>query len=254
MNGQFTDKVVVISGASRGLGEALTLAFAERGASLAFFSRNRPSIERLSGRLDTLRAKYIAHAFDVRDEAAIESFVSAIRDRFGRIDVLINNASIIGERAEIATLSIERWKEVIDVNVTGTFILTKHCLPLLKSKHETSIINVSSSVGIRGSKRWGAYAVSKFGLEGFTQVLAEEVKPDHIRVNSVDPGPMATEMRRQAYPTENISRLKKPEEVLDVFLYLASDQSEKITGQRFEAQSFRFSSWSTFLSSSADRL
>jgi NAD(P)-dependent dehydrogenase (short-subunit alcohol dehydrogenase family) len=109
---------------------------------------------------------------------------------------------------------------------------------MLKQK-SGSIINVSSSVGKKGRERWGAYAASKFALEGFTQTLAEEVKNKGVRVNSVNPGPMDTDMRHAAYPDEDRSKLKSPSEVLDVFVFLASDRSRSITGQYFDAQDFQ---------------
>ncbi|MDI6780445.1 MAG: SDR family NAD(P)-dependent oxidoreductase [Bacteroidota bacterium] len=183
--------------------------------------------------LQKLKAQVISAAFDLRNEKSVAEFVENITATFGRIDVLINNASVLGSRVPIDSYPVGIWRDVVDVNVNGTFILTKHALPLMIQQKSGSIINVSSSVGRKGRRNWGAYAVSKFAIEGFTQTLAEEVKDFGIRVNSLNPGAMATDMRLEAYPDEDQSKLKKPEEILDIFFYLASDESKEITGQAY---------------------
>jgi NAD(P)-dependent dehydrogenase (short-subunit alcohol dehydrogenase family) len=144
----------------------------------------------------------------------------------------------LGPRVDILEWTKPTWDRVIDVNVNGLFSVTKAFLPSMVSQRAGSIINVSSSVGRVGKRLWGAYATSKFALEGFTQVLADEVRGAGIRVNSVNPGAMDTEMRHAAYPDEDRSKLKSPSEVTDVFVYLASDKSRGTTGQCFDAQEF----------------
>lgn len=232
-NLNFKDKVVLISGASRGLGKALAFGFAERNASLCICARHGLLLDNVRTGLQKLNAQVISAAFDLRNEKSVAEFVENITATFGRIDVLINNASILGSRVPIDSYPIGIWRDVVDVNVNGTFILTKHALPLMIQQKSGSIINISSSVGRKGRRNWGAYAVSKFAIEGFTQTLAEEVKDFGIRVNSLNPGAMATDMRREAYPDEDQSKLKKPEEILDIFFYLASDESKEITGQAY---------------------
>jgi NAD(P)-dependent dehydrogenase (short-subunit alcohol dehydrogenase family) len=125
---------------------------------------------------------------------------------------------------------------VIRVNLNGVFFLTHHVVKRMIAQHHGSIINVSSGVGRVGRARWGAYAVSKFGLEGLTQVLADEVKEFNVRVNSVNPGPTRTEMRAKAYPEEDPLTLPTPEQITPIFVHLASAQSENLTGQMLEAQ------------------
>jgi NAD(P)-dependent dehydrogenase (short-subunit alcohol dehydrogenase family) len=180
----------------------------------------------------------LVHQCDVSRELEAHGFIEAVFRKFGRIDVLINNASILGQRSLIEHLPSPVWEEVISVNLNGTFYLSKAVIPMMKELRTGSIINVSSSVGRRGRKTWGAYAVSKFGIEGLTQILAEELKPHNIRVNAVNPGAMATVMRAEAFPSEDPMTLRRPAEVLDVFRFLASDESLNVTGQSFDAQEF----------------
>ena len=129
-----------------------------------------------------------------------------------------------------------QWEEVIRVNLHGVFLLSQQVVKRMIAQRHGSIINVSSGVGRVGRARWGAYAVSKFGLEGLTQVLADEVKEFGIRVNSVNPGPTRTEMRAEAYPEEDPLTLPTPEQITPIFVHLASAQSENVTGQMLEAQ------------------
>ena len=125
------------------------------------------------------------------------------------------------------------------VNLTGVFFVTKEVLQIMIPRRQGSIINVSSGVGRVGKARWGAYAVSKFGLEGFTQMLAEEVNEFDIRVNAVNPGPTRTEMRAEAYPEENPMTLPTPDEITEVFSYLASDESLAVTGKSLDARDWK---------------
>ena len=232
------DKVVVISGASRGLGKTLALAFAEQGSSLGVCTRDKARLSSLEQQLKKLNCPHVAQIVDISNDEAVNKFIQSIASTFGRIDVLINNASLLGPRIDIASYPTHAWDEVMSVNINGAFYLIKHTLKIMLAQNEGSIINVTSSVGRAGRRKWGAYSASKFALEGLTEVLSDELRDTGIRVNSVNPGPIATDMRREAYPKEDQSKLKKPEEILDVFFYLASDESKSISGQKFDAQSF----------------
>ena len=233
-----SDSVVVISGASRGLGKALAFGFADRGAALGVCSRDKSRLQRVEQELKRMRTPYVAEILDIRNDKAVDVFVGRVAGTFGRIDVLINNASILGARSDIASYPVHAWDEVMAVNINGAFYLAKRILKIMLAQNEGSIINVSSSIGRKGRRQWGAYAASKFALEGLTEVLADELGGTGIRVNSVNPGAMATDMRRAAYPDEDQTELKRPEEILEVFYYLASDDSKAINGQRFDAQNF----------------
>ena len=231
------DKVVMITGASRGLGRALTLAFAEEGANLVINSRNSDSLDPVVKEAEDAGAEVLAVAADVSVQADVERLVNAAVDRFGRIDVLVNNAGLLGPRVPIVEYPEDEWRKVLEANLTGPFLLAKALI--LHMPEGGSIINVTSGVSIQGRARWGAYSVSKFGMEGFTQILSAELEERGIRANSVDPGGMRTEMRAAAYPDEDPNTLVTPEENTDVFLYLASDESRDVTGERFKAQEFQ---------------
>jgi NAD(P)-dependent dehydrogenase (short-subunit alcohol dehydrogenase family) len=234
------DKVAVITGASRGLGRALAVAFASEGALISICSRSN-DIFYIADQIKSSCSKCHVGKVDVSDYEAVKEFIEEVHKRFGRIDILVNNAGILGVRTTIVDYPIDEWRKVIDVNLNGVFYVTREVLRYMIPQGNGSIIMVSSSVGRVGRARWGAYSVSKFGVEGLTQILADELKAYGIRVNSVNPGPIATEMRKQAYPDEDPKKLKRPEDIVDVFIYLASDESKDVTGMQFDAQNFKLS-------------
>ena len=229
------EKRIVITGGSKGLGRALADRFAGEGARLALCSRDYEELNRVALDLAVHGHPPLYASCDIADAEQVRRFTELVLSEFGSIDVLVNNASVLGQRIEIADWTRSAWERVIDVNVNGLFAVTKAFLPSMIRQRAGSIINVTSSVGKKGRARWGAYAVSKFALEGFTQVLADEVRYHGIRVNSVNPGALDTDMRHAAYPDEDRSTLKKPAEVTDVFVFLASDRSRGTTGEYFDA-------------------
>lgn len=234
------DKVAIITGASRGLGKAIAQSFAREGAFISICSRT-DDIFAVADQIKSNCSKCYAGKLDVSDYNAVKEFVDEVYKRFGRIDILVNNAAILGVRESIANYPIDEWEKVLSVNLNGVFYFTHEVLKYMIPQGNGSIIMVSSSVGRKGKAKWGAYAVSKFGVEALVQILADELKDTRIRVNSVNPGPLATKMRKQAYPSEDQSKLKKPEEITDVFVFLASDESIGITGYQFDAQDFKLS-------------
>jgi NAD(P)-dependent dehydrogenase (short-subunit alcohol dehydrogenase family) len=230
-------KVVMITGASRGLGRALAQAYAKEGAMLIINSRSEESIHPVAEEAESSGAEVLALAADVSRGAEVQKLVNAAIQRFGRLDVLVNNAGLLGPRVPIEEYPEDEWRRVLDANLTAPFLLSKAVIPHMPEGG--SIINVTSGVSIEGRAHWGAYSVSKFGVEGLTQILAAELKERGIRANSVDPGGMRTEMRAAAYPDEDPTTRITPEENTDVFLYLASDESKEVTGERFKAQEFQ---------------
>ena len=231
------DKVVMITGASQGLGKALALAFAQEGANLVVNSRNADSLDPVAEEVKGAGTEVLAIPGDVSRRTHVEQLVEAAVERFGRVDVLVNNAGLLGPRVPIEEYPEDEWRKVLEANLTGPFLLARAVLPHMPEGG--SIVNVTSGVSIEGRPRWGAYSVSKFGVEGLTQILAVELEERGIRVNSVDPGGMRTEMRAAAYPDEAPTTKITPEENTDVFLYLASDESKGVTGERFKAQEFQ---------------
>lgn len=233
-------KVVMITGASKGLGRALTLAFAKRGAILAISARREAPLLAVKEEAEALgAAEVLAIQADMSVPRDIERFVATSEAAFGQIDVLINNAAILGPSPMPYLLDYpeEDFAEVLRVNTLGPFLVTKRVLPGMLQRADGSVINVSSAAGYTGYAGWGAYGVSKFALEGVTETWADEIAGTGVRVNMVDPGSMDTDMMAKADPDPDYD-LADPQDVVDVFLYLASDQAKEVNGQRFEAQQF----------------
>jgi NAD(P)-dependent dehydrogenase (short-subunit alcohol dehydrogenase family) len=229
-------KVALVTGASQGLGRALALAYAREGASLVVNSRSEDGIRPVAGEVEGLGAEVLAVAADVSRAEDARTLVEQAVGRFGGIDVLVNNAGLLGPRVAIEEYPEEEWRRVIDANLTGSYLVTKATIPHLREG--ASIINVVSGVSVEGRAEWGAYSVSKFGVEGLSQILAAELEGRGVRSNAVDPGGMRTDMRAAAYPEEDPQTRITPEENTAVFVYLASDESKGVTGRRFKAQEF----------------
>jgi NAD(P)-dependent dehydrogenase (short-subunit alcohol dehydrogenase family) len=232
------NNVALITGATRGIGKAVAAAYVREGARVFICARNQQEVAATvrEFRYDSTDAHVDGCAGDVGKETDVCRIVDAVVERFQTIDTLVNNASLLGPRVALVEYPFRQWEEVIRVNLHGVFLLSQQVVKRMIVQRHGSIINVSSGVGRVGRARWGAYAVSKFGLEGLTQVLADEVKEFGIRVNSVNPGPTRTEMRAEAYPEEDPLTLPTPEQITPIFVHLASAQSENLTGQMLEAQ------------------
>jgi NAD(P)-dependent dehydrogenase (short-subunit alcohol dehydrogenase family) len=235
-NALLKDKVALITGASQGLGRALALAFAREGARVVVNARSEDSVRPVAGEIEDVGGEVLAVAADVSKGADVERLVGESVERLGKIDVLVNNAGLLGPRVAIEDYPEDEWRRIIDANLTGPFLVSKAAIPYLSEG--ASIINVVSGVSVEGRAEWGAYSVSKFGLEGLNQILAAELAERGVRVNAVDPGGMRTDMRAAAYPEEDPQTRITPEENTAVFLYLASDESRDVTGERFKAQEF----------------
>ena len=231
-------KVALVTGGSRGIGRAVAAAYAREGAEVVVTARDRGFLEATVEEIGRAGGRVVPLEVDVADWHRIKDLAEEINRRFGRLHILVNNASLLGPRVPIQEYPEEEWEAVISVNLNGPFFVTKACLPLMTAAGEGSIINVSSGVGRMGKPHWGAYAASKFGLEGLTQVLAGELKPLQIRVNAVNPGGTRTAMRAAAYPEEDPLTLPTPDQITPVFVYLASDASRDVTGQSLEARDF----------------
>jgi NAD(P)-dependent dehydrogenase (short-subunit alcohol dehydrogenase family) len=235
---KLVDNVALITGATRGIGKAVALAYAREGARVFICARNEQEVAATVRELrsELTGAEIDGCAGDVGAEPDTRRIVDAAVKKFGTVHTLVNNASLLGPRSAVAEYPVAQWEEVIRVNLNGVFLVSQHVAKRMTAEHQGSIINVSSGVGRIGRAYWGAYSVSKFGVEGLTQVLADEVKEFGVRVNSVNPGPTRTAMRAQAYPEEDPRTLPAPEDVTPIFVYLASAESIDVTGQSLEAR------------------
>jgi len=228
-------KTALITGGSKGIGKGIAEAYLKQGAEVIICGRNEVSLIAAGDELKEFgQINYVV--CDITKLAEVKKLASQIEAIKEKLDILVNNASILGARSPIITYPEDIWEEVIHVNLNAQFFVTKALLPLLLKSDNASIINVSSSVGRKGKREWGAYAASKFGMEALTQVLADEMDSTNVRVNSVNPGGTRTDMRAGAYPDEDPNTLPTPLDISPVFVYLASDESINISGQEFTAR------------------
>ena len=232
-------KSALVTGGSRGIGKAIAAAYAQEGAQVLICGRNEADLDHAAEEMRRSGGLVYGVAGDIGEPHDAKRIVGAALERFGAIDVLANNASLLGPRVPIAEYPYAPWREVMRVNVDGVFLITREVLQSMIPRRHGSIINVTSGVGRVGRARWGAYSASKFALEGFTQTLAEEVNDSEIRVNSLNPGPTRTAMRAAAYPDEDPLTLPQPHEIMKAFVYLASDESRGVTGKSYDAQDWR---------------
>jgi len=234
------DRIILVTGASDGIGRALALEAARLGAQVVLHGRNIAKLEKVYDQIEAIdgAARPSIAVLDLASANA-ESYTtlaSSLEDEFGRLDGLVHNASILGERFAIEQYDAVLWQRVMHVNVTSAFALTQVLLPLLKKSEDASIIFTSSGVGRTGKAFWGAYAVSKFATEGLSQVLAAEHQHSVLRVNCINPGATRTNMRLAAYPAEDREVLKQPQEILAPYVYLLGADSKGVTGESFDAQ------------------
>lgn len=245
---EFTNKTVIITGASQGIGEAIALGFANEGANVVLASRNTKLLNEVANKIND-KKRVLVIKTNVAKVFDIENLVKKTAERFGTIDILVNNAGI-DEPKKIEDVTSEHLDKIWDVNVKGVIFCSKAVVPYMKKKKYGKIINISSICGKDGNAFHTAYVTSKFAVIGFTQTLADELISFGINVNAICPGPIETEIFREffkVYPKmtgktakqqkeEMINKTMKkalgmPEDVANLSLFLASDKSKNIVGQ-----------------------
>ena len=233
-------RVILITGAGSGLGRALAVEGARAGATVILSGRNGAKLERVYDEIETMGAPRPAIAvLDLAAATAVEydNLAKTIDAEFGKLDGVVHAAALLGDRTPLEQYDVPTWCKVLHVNLTAPFILTQVLLPNLRKSADASVIFVSSGVVKNQRPFWGAYAVSKSGLESVRSMLAQELDGvPNIRVNSVNPGRMRTAMRAAAYPAEDPNTVPTPASVSGTFLYLLSARSRGIDGQYIEAQ------------------
>jgi len=229
------DKFAFITGGGRGIGRALGLGFAREGATVALAASSQAQAEKAAEEVRALGRPALALVCDVTDEAAVQAALQRALAEFGRLDVLVNNAGL-GSMRPIHGITRSSWEQAIAVNLTGTFLCTKHVWKPMQKQGGGAILNISSLVGRRGTAHMAAYAASKWGQIGFTLSAAEEGKPYAIRVNAVAPGKGDTAMR--APIAEDKTKILRAEDHVGVCVFLASDEARYITGQVVEIDFF----------------
>lgn len=242
--GVLANKVAIVTGASSGIGRATAMLFAQEGARVVVVARRKAKLDDLVARISAIGGQAIAVAGDVREEASAKRAVDTAVDHFGGLDIGFNNAGTLGEMGPTTEVSISGWRDAIDVNLTGAFLGAKYQIPAMLQRGAGSVIFTSTFVGYSvGLPGVAAYAASKAGLIGLTQILAAEFGPRGIRVNAILPGGTDTPMARRINATpqawagvENLHALKraaKPEELARSVVYLASDAASFTTGSAF---------------------
>lgn len=233
-------RVIAITGASSGIGRAVALACARHGANVILIGRNARKLEAVHTEIETASGpEPIIALLDLEKALAADydKLAAAVLERFGRLDGLVHNAGLLGTLSPIEHYDVPTWCRVMHVNVTAAFALTQVLLPGLKRSQDASVLFTASSVGRRGRAYWGAYAASKFALEGLSQVLSAELEGiSAVRVNTLNPGRVRTMMRRQAYPAEDLNTLPLPETVTGPYVALLGPASRGVTGEAFNCQ------------------
>lgn len=233
------DRVILITGASRGIGKAVAKEYAQAGATVILHGRDVAKLESLYDELVVLGTPQPAILpLDLLSASPqdYKQLSNTIEKELGRLDGILFNAGELKELTPIQYTSPETWQNIMQVNLNSVYLLTHACLPLLLESPSASMIMTSSGVGRKGKAFWGPYAVSKFAIEGLVQVLADELENTNIRVNAINPGAIKTKMRATAYPAEDASLLTSPESITTTYLYLMGDDSLEVNGQSVDAQ------------------
>jgi len=234
------NRVILVTGAGDGIGRVAATTFAAYGATVVLLGRTIRKLESVYDAIE--KAGYPQPAiYPMNLEGAspkdYEDLANTLDKEFGQLDGLLHNAALLGTLTPLEHYNISLWYQVLQVNLNAPYLLTQACLKLMKRADDASIVFTSCDIAQKGRAYWGAYAVSKFALEGMMQVFADELEThSKIRVNTINPGPLRTALRANAFPGEDPATLPTPETVMTTYLYLMGADSGKINGQVFNAQ------------------
>ena len=234
------NKVILVTGAGDGIGRSAAISYASQGATVILLGKTKAKLVKVYDEIE--KHSYPTPSISlmnllIADAKDYQELIDNLLAEFSQLDGLLLNAAILGDRSPIEQYDIKKWIETIHINLTSQFILAKTLLPALKKSVNASVVFTSSGVGKTGKAFWGAYSVSKFGVEGLCQILAEEFDNDNsIRFNCINPGAVRTKMRKEAYPLENPENLASPDEVMEKYLWLMSEGSKNISGKSFDCQ------------------
>ncbi len=235
------DRIIMVTGAGSGIGRAAAKAYAAHGATVILVGRTVSSLESVYDEIEAdghPKPAIVPMNFEGATLRDYEELAMTIEENFERLDGILHNAAILGARSPVELYDPETWNRVMQVNATAPFLLSRAMIPLLRKSSDASVIFTSSGVGRKAKAYWGAYAVSKFAIEGLSQLLADELDDErhNIRVNSLNPGATRTNMRATAYPAENPEQNPAPEQLMPVYLYLMGKDSQGVNGQQLDAQ------------------
>jgi len=232
------ERIILVTGAGNGIGAAVAKSYAQYGATVILLDKVIRNLEQVYDAIESAAGIQPA-IYPMNLEGASEKdyldLAATIEKEFGRLDGLLHNAAMLGALIPIAHFESELWYKILQVNLNAPFLMTRSCLYLLQQSNDASVLFSSDGAGRQGKAYWGAYGISKAASENFMQVLADEMEANtSIRVNSLDPGPVATAFRSLAYPGENPERITRPEDVVAPYLYLMGPDSKGVSGKQFE--------------------
>jgi NAD(P)-dependent dehydrogenase (short-subunit alcohol dehydrogenase family) len=236
---ELNNKVILITGAGAGIGRQAALTYSQLGAEVILLGKTTKKLEAVYDEI--VNAGYKEPSIVPLDMkgATVKHYkdmAATIMSEYGRLDGLLNNASTLGALSPLEHVDEGTFDDVMQVNFKATFYLTQALIPVLKKSNNASVVFTSSSVGKKGKAFWGAYAFSKFATEGLMQTMADEFENTSIRTNCINPGATKTSMRSKAYPSEDVSKLATPEQLMPSYVYLMSDKSKEINGQSLDVQ------------------
>jgi NAD(P)-dependent dehydrogenase (short-subunit alcohol dehydrogenase family) len=227
MKGRLAGKVAIVTGASRGIGRAISIALAKEAATVVLAARSRRKLQGTSNQVTETGGKAEVVVTELTEEESIKNLVRVTGEKFGRLDILVNNAGIT-HSAKLEETATEDWDRCMRVNTLAPFILCREALPLLRKAKAAHIINIASVVGVKGYPLQSAYTASKHALRGMTISLAEELKGSNIRVHLLCPGGVDTELVRKVRPDIKKNELIKPEEIAELVVYLVAHKGNAV--------------------------
>ncbi len=233
------NKVILVTGAGDGIGRVAAIEYAKHGATVILLGKTVSKLEQVYDEIVERGGPQPAIVpLDMKGATKqnYRDLAATIESQFGRLDGLLNNAGILGSLGPLEHFCVSTFENIMKVNVTAQAVLTKSMFPILRKSENASIVFTSSGVGREGREFWGAYAISKFAVEGMMQTWSKEVSKTNIRINCINPGATRTSMRATAYPGEDKDKLATPEQLMPTYLYLMSDDSKDINGQSIDAQ------------------
>jgi 3-oxoacyl-[acyl-carrier protein] reductase len=230
MAGQLAGKVAIVTGASRGIGRAISVALAREAATVVLAARSIQQLQVTAGQVTKAGGEAHVVYVELTEEKSIRNLIKVTGEKLGRLDILVNNAGVT-HSAELEQTSTEDWQRCISINARAPFILCREALPLLKKSESAYIINISSVVGIKGYPLQSAYTASKHALRGMTMSLAEELRGSNIRVHLLCPGGVDTDMADKARPDIAKDELIKPQEIAELVLYLVTHKGNAVVDE-----------------------
>ena len=233
-------RIIFVTGAGDGIGKAAACAFAQAGATVVLAGRTVAKLEQVYDQIVAANCTQpLIYPIDLEGAKPedYEQLAVALDEQFGRLDGLLLNAGVLGQRTPLSNYRQDVWDKVMQINMTAQFQMTQALMPVLEKSNHASVVFTTSSVGRQGRAFWGAYAISKFAIEGMVQTWAAELDGvGSVRINAINPGATSTNMRAQAYPAENPDHLKTPEQIMPAYLFLLGPDSVGVNGQSINAQ------------------